>query len=133
MTVLGLLAGLAVFVLILHLARAPEIAGRALSTAGEATRTLRAQDLSDDEKERRTRAAAVCLFAGFAAIAAVLVLALAAGVGLVWTGAVAGLYDLDRAIAVASGPGFIVGSSLGAVVLWIALDRWRQRMARRGA
>ena len=123
MIVAALLLGLAAFIAVLRILRAERVARRVASTAQTALRVMSDPDKSDDEKEREVRRASVTLLGLFLAIAGIGVAALGATAAVVWGGAQAGLYSLDAAIAVASSWPFLIGSTVGAVVLWLALDR----------
>ncbi|MEQ8898365.1 MAG: sulfotransferase [Roseovarius sp.] len=123
MIVAALLLGLIAFIAVLRILRAEMVARRVASTAQTALRVMSDPDKTDDEKEREVRRASVRLLGLFFAIAGIGVAALGATVAVVWGGAQAGLYSIDAAIAVASGWPFLLGSSVGAVALWLALDR----------
>ena len=123
MIVAALLLGLVAFIAVLRILRAERVARRVASTAQTALRVMSDPDKSDDEKEREVRRASVTLLGLFLAIAGIGVAALGATAAVVWGGAQAGLYSLDAAIAVASSWPFLIGSTVGAVVLWLALDR----------
>jgi hypothetical protein len=127
MILAALILSVAAFVAVLRLTGVVTIASEAVTTARDATRALRASGLGDDEKEARSRQAAARLFASFARIAAIGVLALGLSGGVVWLGAAAGLYDLAAAAAVAGGWPFLLGASVAATLGWIVAERMARR------
>lgn len=125
MSLLALVAATAAFVLILRLLRAAEVGGAVLGTARGAVATMRAPDLDDAAKEAAVRRASGRLFKGFLGIAGIGLAALGLPAALVWAGSAAGLYSLDEVAAIATGWPFLVASSIGATLAWIALERRR--------
>ncbi|KZY29839.1 hypothetical protein A3731_25855 [Roseovarius sp. HI0049] len=129
MIVAALLLGLIAFIAVLRILRAERVARRVASTAQTALRVMSDPDKTDDEKEREVRRASVRLLGLFLAIAGIGVAALGATAAVVWGGAQARFYSIEAVIAVASGWPFLLGSTVGAVVLWLALDRIGGRKA----
>ncbi|MEM7489246.1 MAG: sulfotransferase [Pseudomonadota bacterium] len=123
MTVAALLLGLVAFIAVLRVGRAKDIASDVIGTTQTAMSVMADGDLADDEKETRVRHASLSLLASFFKIAAIAVAALVTSGALVWGGSVLGLYALDRAVDIAMGWPFILGSSAAAVALWLLLDR----------
>lgn len=123
MILAALLAGLLAFVAVLRLLRARDVAARVVATAQTSVLVMADASLDEDEKERRIRRASIALFKSFFAILGIGVLSCGAIVAIVWGGAAAGLYALDAAIATATGWPFLLGSTIAAVALWLALDR----------
>ncbi|WP_085793014.1 sulfotransferase [Roseivivax jejudonensis] len=123
MIIAALSLGLIAFVGVLRILRAEAVARRIVTTAQDALQVISTPDLSDIEKERRVRRASLSLFARFLAIAGIGLASFAAAAAIVWGGAAAGLYGLDAAMSAAVGWPFLVGSTLCAVALWLALDR----------
>ncbi len=123
MTVAALLLGIAAFVVVLRMLGAAGIATSVISVSQTAIATMGTPDLDDLAKEAAVRRASLQLFGSFAALLGVSLAALGAAAAVVWGGAAAGLYPLDRAIAVGSGWPFILVSSVGSVALWLALER----------
>lgn len=121
MIVVALAAGILAFVAVLHFGRAVPLAREAAQVAGEAAAVMRAPDLGDDEKERRTRRAAVRLFGSFAAISLISLAALGAAAAVVWLGAVAGFYGLGEAVHTASSWPFILISSAAMIAVWLTV------------
>jgi hypothetical protein len=119
----ALLAGVLLFVGLLRALHAAEAGAAALRTAQGAVATLSDPRLGDDAKAAAARAAAGRLFLSFLAIAAAGAVALAAPAALVWAGSAAGLYPLQAAVELATGWPFLVGSTLVAVVAWLAMGR----------
>jgi hypothetical protein len=122
-SVAALIAGVLVFVGLLKVLGAAETGAGALRTARGAAATLSDSGLGDDAKEAAARAAAATLFRSFLGLAAIALAAVGIPALLIWAGAAAGLYSLDQAVAVATGWPFLLGSTLLAVVSWIALER----------
>ncbi len=81
------------------------------------------RDLTDDEKEARIRRSSVRMFGSFFAITGIGVAATGAAAVVVWAGAAAGLYTVAEAVALAVSWPFLIGCSIAAVALWVALDR----------
>lgn len=121
--VAALIAGILVFVAVLRVLDAAGAGSRAVRTARAAAATLRDRSLTDDEKERAARTAAVGLFRSFLAIALIGAAALAAPAVLIWAGSAAGFYSMDALVAVATGWPFLLGSTLVAVVAWFAMEK----------
>lgn len=121
--VAALIAGVLVFVALLRVFDAAGVGGRAVRTARAAAATLRDRSLTDDEKERAARTAAMGLFRSFVAIAMIGIVALAAPALLLWAGSAAGFYSMDALVATATGWPFLLGSTLVAVVAWFAMER----------
>lgn len=125
MTVLALLLGLVFFVGILKLMRAGEVGGDAVRVARATVATMSDAGLSDREKEAEVRRAAARMLNSFLAIALIAGTALAMPAAIVWAGSAAGFYTLDRVVDVATSATFLIGSTIGAVLFWIALERLR--------
>ncbi len=123
MTVAALLLGLVAFIIVLRVLKAQDVATRILSTAQQSILVIADSDIGDDEKEKRIRQASVQLFGSFLAILGISIASLSASGVIVWGGAAAGLYLLDDALRIAIGWPFIIGCSIAAVALWLALDR----------
>lgn len=123
MSLLALTAGVLVFVALLKALGAADTAAAAVRTARRAAATLSDAGLGDEAKEAAARAAAAGLFRSFLALASIAVAALGLPALLIWAGSAAGLYSLDHALAAATGWPFLLGSTLFAVVAWIALER----------
>lgn len=119
--------GLVAFVAVLRLTHAADVASRVVSTAFGSIEIISNADLSDDDKEARIRQASICLFKLFGLIACIGTAAIAAPAVILWGGSAIGLYDLDRAIAVAVSWPFLLGSTLFAVLLYFGLERRRFR------
>jgi hypothetical protein len=122
-TVLALVLGLVFFVGLLKLLRASEVAGDAVRVARATLATMSAAGLSDGEKEVEVRRAAARMFRSFLAIALIGGVALAVPAAIVWAGSAAGFYTLDEVAEVATSAPFLLGSTAGAVLMWIALER----------
>lgn len=127
MSVAALLLGLLAFILVLRRLKAAQTAGDIIETTHGAIGVMTNPDLGDEETERQVRRASLELLGKFFRIAATCLAAFATSALLVWGGAFLGLYALDRAIAIAVGWPFILGSSAAAVVLWLGLDRLSRR------
>ncbi|SFE70704.1 sulfotransferase [Roseivivax sediminis] len=123
MIIAALLLGLIAFVGVLRSLRAEVVARRVVATAQEALQVISNPDLSDIEKERKVRHASISLFGQFLAIAGIGLASFSAAAALVWGGAKAGLYGLGTAMSVAMDWPFLLGSTLAAIALWLALDR----------
>ncbi|MEM7709713.1 MAG: sulfotransferase [Pseudomonadota bacterium] len=123
MAVGALLLGLVAFIVVLRVGRAKDIASDVIGTTQAALSVMANGDLADDEKEARVRHASLSLLASFFRIAGIAFAALATSAVVVWGGAALGLYALDRAIDIAMGWPFILGSSAAAIALWLLLDR----------
>jgi hypothetical protein len=65
----------------------------------------------------------VRLLRSFVRIASIGAIALAVPAAIVWAGSAAGLYTLDQLAEMATSVPFLLGSTAGAVLLWIALER----------
>jgi hypothetical protein len=122
-SVLVLVAGVLVFVGLLKALGAAETGAAALRTARGAAATLSDAGLGDDAKEAAARRAAAALFWSFLVLTGIAVAALGVPALLVWAGSAAGFYPLDHAVAAATGWPFLIGSTLLAVVAWIAMER----------
>lgn len=121
-----ILAALAIsvlaFIVVLRLSGAVTVAGGAVGVARDAAAVMRSPGVSDDEKEARSRRAAIALFGAFLRIAGGSIAALTASAAVIWAGSAAGFYRIEEAVAVATGWPFLIGASVAAVVLWIAAD-----------
>jgi hypothetical protein len=122
-SLVALTAGVLVFVALLKAFGAADTGASVLRTARGAAATLSDAGLDDDAKEAAARAAAAALFRSFLVLAGIAVVALGLPVLLVWAGSAAGLYALDQAVAAATGWPFLLGSTLLAIVAWVALER----------
>lgn len=123
MTAGALLLGLAAFVILLQRSFAPEAGLEALSTMRHAVATMADATLTDDDKERLLRRASLLLFRDFLLITLSGLLALSAPVAIVWAGAAVGLFTFhDVANAAMSWP-FLLGSSIGSILIWLAAKR----------
>ena len=127
MSVAALLLGLLAFILVLRRLKAAQTAGDIIEPTHGAIGVMTNPDLGDEETERQVRRASLELLGKFFRIAATCLAAFATSALLVWGGAFLGLYALDRAIAIAVGWPFILGSSTAAVALWLGLDRLSRR------
>lgn len=123
MTLAALLLGLLSFIAALRLLKAQEVASRIVATAQDSIVVISNRDLSDDEKEARIRRSSGRMFKNFFVITGIGLLATGSSVLVVWAGAALGLYTVDEAIDLAVGWPFLIGCSIGAVALWLALDR----------
>ncbi|WP_062762179.1 sulfotransferase [Falsirhodobacter sp. alg1] len=124
MTALAALAlGLIAFVVTLKAMRAEEVGRGILTTARSATATMSAKGLSDDEKERLTREAAVQMFGSFFRILGITIVSLGLSALIIWAGSAMGLYTLKKALTLASSLPFLIGSTVAAVALWIIMSR----------
>ena len=123
MTVAALLLGLVAFVGVLRALDAAGVASRILAVAQGAVLAMTDPDLSDNQKEKRVRRASTQLFAQFLRIAGIGIAAMGAAAGIVWIGIALELYSAERVGEVALGWPFLIGSSIGAVAIWIALER----------
>jgi hypothetical protein len=122
-TVVALLLGLVFFLGLLRVMRAGEVGSDAIRVARATVATMSAVDLSDREKEAAVRRAAARMFRSFLAIMLIAGVAVAVPAAIVWAGSAAGFYTLDQVAGVATSIPFLLGSTAGAVLLWIALDR----------
>jgi D-arabinose 1-dehydrogenase-like Zn-dependent alcohol dehydrogenase len=122
-TLLALLLGLAVFIGSLKLMGAAGVGSDAVRVARATVATMSAADLSDDEKEVQVRRAAARMLRTFLSIAFIATVALAAPAALVWAGSAAGFYTLDQVAELATSVPFLLGSTVAAILLWIALER----------
>lgn len=129
MIVAALLLSVLVFVATLRLTRVEPAARRTLATAREASVAMRDPTLDDDAKETLARRAAGRMLGAFAHLALAGAAALAAAAALVWAGAQAGLYTLAEVEAVATGWPFLAGSTVFAILAWIAVSRLTRRRA----
>ncbi len=123
MTTAALLLSLVAFIAVLRVLKAQEVATRILSTAQDSILVIADRDLTDEEKEARIRRSSARMFGSFFAIAGIGIAATGAAALVVWAGAAAGLYTVDEAVALAVSWPFLIGCSVAAVVLWLALDR----------
>lgn len=112
------------FIAVLRLTKAVSIAREAVHMARDAAEVVRSPALSDEEKELRSRKAAVRLFGAFLKIGGIGAAALAASVAVVWAGSALGHYTLDEAMAVAAGWPFVLGASAAATLAWLAAYRF---------
>lgn len=124
MSVAGLVVGLAAFIGMLRLLNAGQVAHEVIGSAQSAVGIMTNPDLSDDEKEAAVRHASIGLFGRFLQIGSVAIAAFGASAIVVWAGSAANLYTLDEAMRVAASWPFLLISSIGAVIVWIALDRY---------
>ncbi|SFH84255.1 sulfotransferase [Albimonas pacifica] len=129
MILAALLLSVLVFVAALRLTRVEPAARRTLATAREASAAMRDPTLDDDAKEALARRAAGRMLGAFAHLALAGAAALAAAGAVVWAGAQAGLYTLAGAEAVATGWPFLAGSTVFAILAWIAVSRLPRRDA----
>lgn len=125
MSVAALFLGLLAFVAVLRILEAQKVAGGIIDTTQQALAVIANSDIADDDKEVQVRRASIQLLGGFFKIAGIAAAALCASALIVWGGAALNFYAFDRAIAVALGWPFILGSTVVAIALWIGLDRWR--------
>lgn len=123
MTIAALLLGLLTFIAALRLLKAPEVASRVVATAQDSILVISNRDLTDDEKEARIRRSSARMFKNFFVITGIGLIATGSSALVVWAGAASGFYMIDEAIAMAVGWPFLIGCSISAVVLWVALDR----------
>ena len=123
MTVLALVLGLAFFLVLLRLMRADEVGSDAIRVARATVATMSDVELSDREKEVEVRRAAARMLRSFLAIALIAGVALAAPGAIIWAGSAAGFYTLDQIADVATSGAFLLGSTIGSVLIWIALER----------
>ena len=123
MTVAALILGLLAFVGVLRALDAVGVASRVLAVAQGAIVAMTDPDLPDSQKEKAVRRASIRLFGQFLRIAAIGMAAAAAATGVVWTGIALDLYSAARLGEVALGWPFLIGSSVGAIAIWIGLDR----------
>lgn len=119
-----MIAGIAIFVLLLKVLRAAEVGAEAIQVARSAVATMSAADLSDDEKETRVRRAAGRMFRNFLVITLIGVVALALPAFIIWAGSTMGLYTIEEVTAVATGWPFLLAATVGSVLIWMALERW---------
>lgn len=133
MSIAALLLGLLAFILVLRLFNAAQLAGEVIQTTQSAIGVMANTDVSDAEKETQVRRASLKLMGRFFWIASIGMAAFAASAALVWGGAALGFYALDRAIAIALGWPFILGSCIAAIAVWIGLDRLKRTSASKTA
>ncbi len=124
MSVAGLVAGLAAFIGMLRLLNVGQVTHEVIGSAQSAVGIMTNPDLSDDEKEAAVRHASIGLFRQFLQIVSVAIAAFGASAIVVWAGSATNLYTLDEAMRVAASWPFLLISSAGAVIAWIALDRY---------
>ncbi len=122
----ALALSVAAFIAVLRLTGTVAVAGAAAAVARDAAAVVRSSMLTDEEKEARSRKAAIELFTAFLKITASGAAALGASFLVVWAGSAAGFYQLDKAMAVATGWPFLIGASVVAVAVWIAADSFGQ-------
>lgn len=123
MIIAGLVLGLVAFITVLRLLEAEGAARHIVSTAQQSIQVITDPDLSDLDKERQVRRASLSLFGSFLKIAGIGAASLGATVLVIWAGAALGFYTVDAVLAVAMDWRFLLGSTVGAVALWILLDR----------
>jgi hypothetical protein len=128
-SVVALLVAIAAFVAVLRGTHAAEVAARAVATARGAASVMSRRDLPETEKEARVRRASISLFGDFALILGISALALAVPAALLWLGASANLYGLDEVAETGTSWLFILGSTVAATLLWLALERRGRRRA----
>ncbi|WP_390913740.1 sulfotransferase [Pseudosulfitobacter sp. SM2401] len=129
MSVAALMMGLLAFIVVLRVFNAAQVAGEVIATTQDAIGVMANADVTDAEKEMQVRRASLKLIGRFFWIASIGVMAFAASVVLVWGGAALGLYRFERAMAIAIGWPFIVGSSVVAIAVWVGLDRLKRTTA----
>lgn len=113
---LGLSLGL--FVICLKVLSVLPTATRIVLEARDALGILRSQDMTEEQKESATQAAAVRMFGSFFSILFRVILCLGIPVGWVVLGSISGFYQTEEAIRIASSWDFIVGSSLMMILVW---------------
>ncbi|WP_127902280.1 hypothetical protein [Solirhodobacter olei] len=121
MTAAALLLGVAAFVVAIRYSQAPDAGAEALATAWSAIGAMADRTLSDDEKEQFLRRASLRLFADFFRISLSGVLALAVPAAIIWAGIAAGLFSPEDVAKTALSWPFLLGSSAGSVIAWLAL------------
>ncbi|PJI91462.1 sulfotransferase family protein [Yoonia maricola] len=129
MSVAALLLGLFAFILVLRVFNAAQVASDVIETTQGAIGMMANTDITDADKEKHMRRASIKLLGRFFWIASIGVMALAASGVLVWGGSLLGLYSLERAIEVALGWPFILGSCIVAIAVWVGLDRMKRTPA----
>ncbi|WP_339978784.1 sulfotransferase [Gymnodinialimonas mytili] len=97
-----------------------------IDTTQQALSVIANGDLAEEEKEERVRGASLKLLTDFFRIAAIGIVALSVPAGLLLGGAALNLYALDHAVNIAVSWPFLIGSTVGAIALWLALDRLRK-------
>jgi hypothetical protein len=122
-TALALLLAVAFFIGILKSMRAAEVGSDAIRVAQATVAAMSNAGLSDHEKEIEVRRAAVRMFRSFLWIMLIAAVALAGPAALLWAGSAAGFYTLGEVAEVATSGPFLLGSTAGAILLWIALER----------
>ncbi|APX14037.1 sulfotransferase [Tateyamaria omphalii] len=129
MSIAALCLGLVAFIWVLRILHAQQVAGGIVTTTQDALSVMMNSDLAEEEKEARVQRASIKLLGGFFRITGIGVAAIGASVLVVWGGATLGFYTVEHVIAVALGWPFLLGSTLAAIALWIALDRLRRSPA----
>ncbi|WP_299706610.1 sulfotransferase [uncultured Tateyamaria sp.] len=126
MSVAALVLGLFAFIAVLRILDAQRVAGGIIDTTQQALSVMMNSDIADEDKEAQVQRASIKLLGGFFWITAIGAVSLGASAFIVWGGAALGFYTVDKAIAVALGWPFILGSTVVAIVLWIALEKLRE-------
>lgn len=114
----ALLLGVAAFVMVLRGLGAQAVAGEVLRGARTSLSVMTDKEMDDAAKEAHLRRASLTMFRSFAVIFGIGALALALPAAIVWAGAALGAYGLDRAVAVAMGWPFLLGSTAAVLILW---------------
>ncbi|WP_147114978.1 sulfotransferase [Tateyamaria sp. syn59] len=129
MSIAALCLGLVAFIWVLRALHAQQVAGGIVTTTQDALSVMMNSDIAEEEKEARVQRASLKLLGGFFRITGIGVAAIGASVLVVWGGAALGFYTVEHVVAVALGWPFLLGSTVAAIALWIALDRLRKRSA----
>src|SRR5690625_3354165 len=127
MALAALIAGLIAFIAILRGLKAQRHAFHAVTLTQDAIGSIIDPDLSDEVKEEHVQRASLSLLKSVAILVSIGVAACVCAATLVVGGHLAGLFDLDQAVGIATSWPFIVWSSTGAVALWFFLGRLDRR------
>jgi hypothetical protein len=123
MALAALVAGLIAFIAVLRGLAAQRHAVHAVKIAQDAIGVITDPDLNDDVKEKHVQQASLSLLKSFVTLLAIGIVACISAAGFVVGGDRLGLFSIDQAMDIAMGWPFILGSSAGAIALWIALGK----------
>ncbi|WP_404406152.1 sulfotransferase [Pelagibacterium halotolerans] len=130
MALATLVAGLIAFVAVLKGLAVERHAVSAIRIAQNAVNVIADPELNDDAKEKHVQRATFSLLGSVAVLFAIGVAACLTAAAFVVGGGLLGLADIDQTVGIATSWTFILWSSAGAVLLWLALTKLG---ARRGA
>lgn len=127
MAVIALIASVIAFISALRLLRVEGHASSAIHVTHEALGVFSDPELSDDDKERHIRGATFSLLKTLVILLSIAAVAFCPGAIFIVGGDLLGLFDLQQAVEIALSWSFILWSTLGSIVLWFALGRFRKK------